>query len=150
MINSPRVENYANTPDMSATKLTETVIQKIKERTYDFIVINYANADMVGHTGDYKAACRAIEALDNHIFNLVKSAQENGYKIIITADHGNAEIMINDDSSPCKTHTCSKVPLIKLNCESNATAKTIAGIAHVVLEELAIQTPNEILSEEYS
>lgn len=147
LIDSPRVANYAETPDMSASLLTESVLKHMQEKVYDFIVVNYANADMVGHTGNYSATVEAIEMLDKHISSLATTAEKSGYKIIITADHGNAEKMINNDGSPCKTHTCNKVPLIKLMCEFNTNVKSIAGVAHAVLEELGLPTPADMVIE---
>ena len=157
LIASPRVDTYDLTPDMSANHITDRLIEAIQENIYDFIVVNYANPDMVGHTGKLKAARRAIEATDRCIGKLLESISPyRRAKIIITADHGNADIMLDQNNKPCKSHTNNLVPFIIVDTEnylkkSGISKKTqlknqgsLADVAPTILEILKIKKPNEM------
>ena len=146
MIPSPKVKTYDSIPQMSCLKITKTCIKKIKSKKYPLIVLNYANPDMVGHTGNFKAAVNAIEHVDAELGKLVNSAKQNNYNIIITADHGNAEEMIGIHKT---SHTTNKVPCIfitnkpyKINKNKN---NSIANIAPTILTILGLK-PQKIHS----
>lgn len=110
VIPSPKVATYDLQPEMSAQKITDATIKDIQEHQPDFICLNYANTDMVGHTGDFKAAMKAAETVDACTKTLIDVALANGYAAIIIADHGNADFMINEDGSPHTAHTVNPVP----------------------------------------
>ena len=139
LVPSPKVKDYAETPDMSATAIKEKVIEAIKTSSHQVIIVNFANADMLGHTGDLEATRKSMQLLDKHIRDIVETAKTNDYTVILTADHGNAEEMINDDGTPKKTHTCSKVPFVIIpHIETKITPKTLADVAPIMLEILGI------------
>ena len=108
LIESLKVENFAKTPKMRAGEITKQTIKAIK-KDYDAIIVNYSNPDMIGHTGDYNAVLKALECLDKCVRKVVNSAQKNGYNILITADHGNAEEMKNADGSISTSHSLNRV-----------------------------------------
>ncbi|RLD19060.1 MAG: 2,3-bisphosphoglycerate-independent phosphoglycerate mutase, partial [Bacteroidetes bacterium] len=112
MIPSPKVATYDLKPSMSALEVTDAVMQSIEEKTPDFICLNFANADMVGHTGDFNAAIEAVETVDSCLSRLVPLALKNDYGIIIIADHGNSDMMVNPDGTPNTAHTKNPVPVI--------------------------------------
>lgn len=113
LISSPRVESYATTPEMSAMEITERVVSEIGKDIYDFILINFANADMVGHTGDLNAAIKAVEAIDKCLGKIAKTVLAKGGCMLVTADHGNVEHMIDPQTETIdKEHTTNPVPLI--------------------------------------
>jgi len=110
MIDSPKVPNYADTPDMSADKLTDELIKQVKGRKYHFIVANFANCDLVGHGGKLDAAIAACEAVDRNLTRLLPVLESEGYDWIVTADHGNAEQMYYPGTeTACPSHTANKV-----------------------------------------
>ena len=111
VIPSPKVATYDLQPQMSAEAVTETMVAEIKKGIYDFICLNYANADMVGHTGVWPAVIKAVETVDQCVQQVVTAALEKDYTIFLTADHGNADYMINEDGSPNTAHTLNLVPL---------------------------------------
>nr|YP_009546571.1 phosphoglycerate mutase [Gelidium kathyanniae]AYO27919.1 phosphoglycerate mutase [Gelidium kathyanniae] len=146
LIPSPLVETYDLEPKMSAQKITERVIEAINRKIYQFIVINYANPDMVGHTGNIEATIEAIETVDLCIKQLVFHAQKHNTTVIITADHGNAELMLTQDNKPCKSHSTNPVPFILIENENNyqrrlRTNGSLADIAPTILELLEIKAP---------
>ena len=144
LIPSPKVKDYAETPDMSANEITKNLLKAIDESKYQVIIANFANPDMVGHTGNFEATKQALKALDGHIETLLQKAKETGYITILTADHGNAENMINEDGTPQKTHTCALVPFVIVpEIKSIKGNGTLADIAPTILHILGI----EILSE---
>lgn len=148
LIPSPKVKDYAETPDMSATEITGKIIQAIKESSHQVIVANFANADMVGHTGDFEATKISLKKLDEHIKEISDEAMANGYTMIVSADHGNAEEMINADGSPKKTHTCALVPFFIIpEMRINRTTGTLADIAPTILKILGIDKPKEMTGE---
>nr|YP_009257484.1 phosphoglycerate mutase [Coeloseira compressa]ANH09567.1 phosphoglycerate mutase [Coeloseira compressa] len=147
LICSPQVETYDLSPEMSAYKLTESLINAINKNIYSLIIANYANPDMVGHTGNLEATVKAIETVDKCIKQLLTYTQNQKYTLIITADHGNAEFMIDKNNKPCKSHTTNFVPLSLLdnsksknyNLRSNGS---LADIAPTILELLNINPAN--------
>ena len=111
MIPSAKVATYDLKPEMSAYELADAILPEIEKKSADFICLNFANADMVGHTGVFSAAIKAVETVDCCVEKVVTAALENGYTVFLTADHGNADFMINDDGSPNTAHTLNLVPL---------------------------------------
>ena len=113
LIPSPRVETYDQKPEMSALELTDELINRVKKNKYSLIVTNFANTDMVGHTGNFEATVKAVETIDSCIGRIFKHCKENGYTLIITSDHGNADLMYDEKKSiPCTTHSINPVPFI--------------------------------------
>lgn len=152
MIKSPSIDSYAQKPEMSAAEITEVVVKNIQEDVYDFILINYANADMVGHTGDLQATIKAVETLDKQIEALEKEVLKRGGNLIITADHGNADDMIDFDSDQPNTyHTKNPVPFLIVS-EKYKNSKlrdggVLGNIAPTVLDILGIEKPRAMNKE---
>nr|QCI06673.1 Phosphoglycerate mutase [Gayliella sp.] len=149
LIPSPKVETYDLKPDMSAYELTDKIIEAIKTDTYDFIVINYANPDMIGHTGNFEATIESIEVIDKCIKQLVETIDETHHTLIITADHGNADCMLTNDNKPCKSHSLNPVPFILVNPTINNKQilkknGSLADIAPTILDLLNINIPQEM------
>lgn len=146
MIPSPKVATYDKKPAMSAAEVGEKLLEQIGK--YDFIAVNFANADMVGHTGVMKAAVSACEAVDNELGKIVSKAQELGYNIIVTADHGNAEKMLNGDGSPCTSHTRSPVPFILVSKDGyhmlTIREPKLGNIAPTILTLMNLPKPKEM------
>ena len=148
LINSEKMASYANKPEMSAEKITEEALKVIAEDKYDFIAINFANCDMVGHSGNKEAATKATEIVDKCVKKVVDAIVAKGGQGIITADHGNADIMQYEDGSPNTAHTTAIVPFILF--DSDETKKnlreegTLADIAPTLLKMLNIEIPNEM------
>lgn len=112
MIPSPKVATYDKQPEMSVQGVADKVAEVVKTNEYDFVMCNFAPPDMVGHTGVYEAAVKAIAATDKAVKTIVDACKEAGYVFVITADHGNAEVMITDEGGPLTSHTTNPVPLI--------------------------------------
>ena len=110
LIPSPKVATYDLQPEMSAPAITDEVIRRMESGKYDVIILNFANCDMVGHTGVYDAAVEAVETVDNCVARVVRAAQDMGGVVLITADHGNAEQMLDQDGQPFTAHTTNPVP----------------------------------------
>lgn len=147
MIPSPKVATYDLQPEMSAFELLAAIVEDIRLNQPDFICLNFANTDMVGHTGDFKAAMRAAEVVDHCVEKLVTTALEHDYDCIIIADHGNSDYMINEDGSPNTAHTKNPVPCFYVsNRASGATLKSgkLADIAPTILYLLGIAAPKEM------
>lgn len=152
LIPSPKVPTYDLKPEMSAYEVTETLIAKIYANTYDFILVNYANPDMVGHTGVFEAAVKAIEVVDECVGKVVKAVLDVGGEAIITADHGNADKMKEIDShlSPHTAHTTSDVPFIFVSGKRKAELRKrgiLADVAPTILHALNIDKPAEMTGE---
>ena len=147
LIQSPKVKAYDLKPEMSAYELTENLINNLQKK-YDFICVNYANADMVGHTGNFEAAIKAVECLDLCMQRLVSAAEKSGYKILITSDHGNVEEMLDETTNEVVTsHTLNRVPLIYIGAErgvSLSNGGSLADIAPTVLDALQLKKPPEM------
>jgi len=148
LIPSPKdVPTYDLKPEMSALGVTDELLARIEQDRYDFIVLNYANADMVGHTGVQDAAVRAIAAVDECLGRVVEKVLSKGGALLITADHGNAESMVDENGTPHTAHTCNPVPLVLVD-DTRRTASlrpgVLADIAPTVLELLGIPQPAEM------
>ncbi|NOT51366.1 MAG: 2,3-bisphosphoglycerate-independent phosphoglycerate mutase [Chitinophagaceae bacterium] len=149
MIPSPKVATYDLQPEMSAYEVTEALLPEIKNKTADFICLNYANADMVGHTGIWSAAIKAVETVDKCVEQIVTTGLENGYTIFLTADHGNSDYMINEDGSPNTAHTLNPVPLfiIDKNWKGNIKPGKLGDIAPTILTMMGLPVPSEMTGE---
>ncbi|MFT6809167.1 MAG: 2,3-bisphosphoglycerate-independent phosphoglycerate mutase [Saprospiraceae bacterium] len=147
---SPKVATYDLSPEMSAGEITSAITERIKNNAPDFICLNYANADMVGHTGDFNAAMKACEVVDECLKELTETALSHDYEIIIIADHGNSDYMINADGSPNTAHTTNPVPVIYVS--NNASDKSISDgklsdIAPTLLGLMGVAAPVEMTGE---
>ncbi|MFY7738957.1 MAG: 2,3-bisphosphoglycerate-independent phosphoglycerate mutase [Flavobacterium sp.] len=140
--NSPKVATYDLQPEMSAFELKDALIQELKKGEVDFVCLNFANGDMVGHTGIMEAAIKACEAVDACVKEVVETALENNYTTIIIADHGNCETMINPDGSPNTAHTTNPVPIILVDKDLKTIHDGVLGdIAPTILELMGIEKP---------
>lgn len=140
--NSPKVATYDLQPEMSAFELTAALVPELQKGSVDFVCLNFANGDMVGHTGDMQAAIKACEAVDVCVKKVTETALENDYTTIIIADHGNCETMINPDGSPNTAHTTNPVPIIMVdNQKINVHNGVLGDIAPTILELMGIEKP---------
>jgi 2,3-bisphosphoglycerate-independent phosphoglycerate mutase len=146
MVASPKVATYDLEPEMSAVEITDQLIPEIEKGTADFICLNYANADMVGHTGIFQAAIRAVETVDACVNRVVTAALQNDYTILVTADHGNADFMINEDGSPNTAHTLNPVPLIFVDKNYSGQLKSgkLGDLAPTILHWMQLPIPTEM------
>lgn len=145
MIPSPKVATYDLKPEMSAIELTDAILPELKKAEADFICLNYANADMVGHTGDYNAVIKAVETVDTCTKRIVETGIENGYSFIIIADHGNSDYMINPDGSPNTAHTTNPVPCILIDNDYKKVKEgKLADLAPTILKMMEIPIPKEM------
>jgi 2,3-bisphosphoglycerate-independent phosphoglycerate mutase len=134
---------------MSAIELTDAIVPEIQAKSAHFICLNYANADMVGHTGDFQAAIKAVETVDACVERVVTAALENGYTVFLTADHGNADFMINEDGSPNTAHTLNPVPLFVIDRSWKGSVKSgkLGDIAPSILHMMKLPIPPEMTGE---
>ncbi len=144
LVDSPKVATYDLQPEMSAFELTDQVTQAMSKRSRpDFVCLNYANTDMVGHTGNMKAAVKAVKTVDNCLGAVIDTALDNKYSLIIMSDHGNADIMENEDGSPNTAHTSNLVPILVIdpNNKWKVTDGTLADVAPTILHMMGIKAP---------
>jgi 2,3-bisphosphoglycerate-independent phosphoglycerate mutase len=150
LIPSPRVATYDLKPEMSAFEVTERLMEDVGLVDYHLVILNYANADMVGHTGDFKAAVKAVETVDTSLGKLIPFLRERDWEILITSDHGNAELMMEDcDNSPITAHTTNPVPFIYVGKERDIKLRPgrLGDIAPTILELMGIEKPAEMTGE---
>lgn len=149
LINSPKCKTYAEKPEMSAIEQTEALMKEMRNNEYNLIVQNYANADLVGHSGNLKSAEKAAEILDNCLQKIIPFAQKKEYEVFVTADHGNAEVMINSDGSVNSSHTQNFVPFIWVAENKKIIKKqgTLQDIAPSILSVLEYNIPDEMTGE---
>jgi 2,3-bisphosphoglycerate-independent phosphoglycerate mutase len=149
MAASPKVATYDLQPEMSAFELTDSLIPEIENKTFDFCCLNYANADMVGHTGVFAAAVKAVETVDKCVERIVTTGLNNGYTIFLTADHGNSDYMINEDGSPNTAHTLNPVPFFIIDKEWKGTLRPgkLGDIAPTILTMMELPVPPEMTGE---
>ncbi len=146
LIPSPKVATYDLQPEMSAPEVGDALLADMLEHTPDLIILNFANPDMVGHTGSMAAAVKAVEAVDLQLSRLVPQAVELGYRILIIADHGNADRMVQADGSPHTFHTTAPVPCILVNAPGFGTLHEgiLADVAPTLLKLMGLAQPAEM------
>lgn len=149
IVASPKVATYDLQPEMSAYEVTDTIVAEINKGATDFICLNYANADMVGHTGVFSAGIKAVETVDACVHKVVTAGLENGYTIFLTADHGNADYMINNDGTPNTAHTLNLVPFFIIDKEWRGTIKPgkLGDIAPTILTIMQLPIPKEMTGD---
>ena len=146
LVSSPDVATYDLQPEMNAPEVTEKLISAIQSGKYDSIICNFANPDMVGHTGQFEATVKAIEAIDNLLGKIVTATLEAGGELLLTADHGNAEQMQNNETGQAHTaHTTNPVPLIYIGRKAEiATNGALSDIAPSMLYLMGVAVPEEM------
>jgi 2,3-bisphosphoglycerate-independent phosphoglycerate mutase len=146
MAPSPKVATYDLQPEMSAAELTDKLLPEIKAGNPDFVCLNFANADMVGHTGVFSAVMKAVETVDACVEKIVTAGLENGYTIFLTADHGNADYMINEDGSPNTAHTLNLVPFFIIDKDWKGSIKPgkLGDLAPTILKVMGLEIPKEM------
>lgn len=147
MVASPKVATYDLQPEMSAPELTDLVVSSLKAKAYDLLVLNYANPDMVGHTGSVPAAIKAVETVDACVKRVIEVILEQGGCALVTADHGNCDRMIAEDGSPYTAHTTNLVQLIYVGSDSDSKqlrSGILADVAPTLLDLLGLQKPIEM------
>ena len=141
---------YDLKPEMSAYEVKDKLVEAIKEYKYDFIVVNFANGDIVGHTGIYEAIEKAVKAVDECVKDVVTAASATGYETIIIADHGNADNAVNADGTPNTAHSLNPVPFIYVTENKNAKVAdgVLADVAHSLLHILGLEQPAEMTGKD--
>ncbi|KAA2244695.1 2,3-bisphosphoglycerate-independent phosphoglycerate mutase [Chitinophaga agrisoli] len=149
MVPSPKVATYDLQPEMSAYQVTDTIVEEINKQSADFICLNFANADMVGHTGVWEAAVKAVETVDACVKRVVEASLQNGYTVFLTADHGNADFMINADGTPNTAHTLNLVPFFIINNDFKGAVKDgkLGDIAPTILHFMDLPVPKEMTGD---
>ena len=150
MRDSPKVATYDLKPEMSAFELRDAIVPELKKGDVDFVCLNFANADMVGHTGVFEAAVKACEAVDTCVGDVVEAAIDNGYSVLLTADHGNSDFLINNDGSPNTAHTTNPVPLFYISKNNEYTSLMpgkLGDIAPTVLKLMGLEIPKAMTGE---
>ena len=149
LVPSPKVATYDLKPEMSAYEVKDKLVGAINTQEYDFIVVNFANGDMVGHTGVYNAIAKAVHAVDNCVKEVIEAAKANDYEAIIIADHGNADNAINADGTPNTAHSLNPVPFIYVTDNNSATVKNgrLADVAPSILHIMGLEQPADMTGE---
>ena len=151
LIASPKVTTYDLQPEMSARKVTDALLAKIAENKYDFYLINFANPDMVGHTGKFAAAVQAVEFVDGCLGEIVQAVNEKQGSVLIIADHGNGEQMINENGEPHTAHTVNDVPCILISeTYKNYLLReygSLQDVAPTILQLMQIEKPQEMTGQ---
>jgi 2,3-bisphosphoglycerate-independent phosphoglycerate mutase len=149
LCSSPKVATYDLQPEMSAADIADSIIPELQKEKVDFVCLNFANADMVGHTGVFSAAVKACEAVDREAKRVIEQALASGYTTIVIADHGNSDIMINPDGSPNTAHTTNLVPCIMVDGVDQLAVKDgkLGDLAPTILNLMGIGTPEEMTGE---
>lgn len=145
LIQSPKVATYDLKPEMSAFEVKDAIVDELNNKTHDFICLNFANGDMVGHTGFYDAITKAVKAVDSCVRDVVEAAKANGYTVIIIADHGNADYAVNPDGSPNTAHSLNPVPIILVSDKyKKVESGILADVAPTILSIMGLPIPSEM------
>ncbi len=149
LVPSPKVATYDLKPEMSAYEVKDKLVEAINTQKYDFIVVNFANGDMVGHTGVYHAIAKAVWAVDHCVHDVIEAAKANDYEAIIIADHGNADNAINPDGTPNTAHSLNPVPFIYVTNNNSATVKNgrLADVSPSILHIMGLEQPADMTGE---
>jgi len=142
------VATYDLQPEMSAGEIASKITKELDKKSANFICLNFANADMVGHTGDFDAAVKACEAVDESAEKVIKAALANDYTVLVIADHGNSDVMINEDGSPNTAHTTNLVPFIVVDKQKFSVKDGKLGdLAPTILQLMGVGIPAEMTGE---
>ena len=145
LVASPKVATYDLQPEMSAPEVADKLVAALGERKFDFICLNFANGDMVGHTGVYDAIVKAVKAVDGCVEKVVEAAKANGYEVVMIADHGNADNAINPDGTPNTAHSLNPVPIVVVSDRVKSVHNGIlADVAPTVLKLMGLPQPEEM------
>ena len=149
LVNSPKVATYDLQPEMSAPEVTEKLLEAIASEKEDAIILNFANGDMVGHTGVYEAICKAVKCIDGCVEKVVNAALEHGYVVLLTADHGNADYAVNEDGTPNTAHSLNEVQFIVIGEPSVKEVKdgALCNVAPTILKLMGIPQPETMTAE---
>jgi 2,3-bisphosphoglycerate-independent phosphoglycerate mutase len=147
LIPSPKVATYDLQPEMSQPQVTAEAVERIKSGKYDVVILNFANCDMVGHTGVYEAACKAVSTVDECVGKVVEATSKMGGVSLITADHGNAERMVDTDGSPFTAHTTNLVPFCIVGANVTLRDGRLCDIAPTMLDLMGLEKPAEMDGE---
>ena len=149
MVPSPKVATYDLQPEMSAPGITDAIMKDIRENEPNFICLNFANTDMVGHTGVFSAAMKAAETVDHCLSKIVPLALEHDYACILIADHGNSDFMINEDGTPNTAHTLNPVPFFIISNDFRGEVRNgkLGDIAPTILHFMGLEIPKEMTGE---
>lgn len=149
LVHSPKVATYDLQPEMSAYEVKDKLVDALKRQEYDFVCLNFANGDMVGHTGVYPAILKAVEAVDDCLSQVIETAKQNGYEAIIIADHGNADFAMNPDGSANTAHSLNPVPCILVSDRFESVQNgVLADIAPTILKMMEIEKPKQMTGKE--
>ena len=146
LVPSPKVATYDLMPEMAAYEVKDQLVGALQQQKYDFVVVNFANGDMVGHTGVYNAIAKAVWAVDRCLKEVIETARENGYEALIIADHGNADHALNPDGTPNTAHSTNPVPAIYVTDNNSATINSgrLADVAPSILHIMGLKQPQEM------
>lgn len=146
IIASPKVATYDLQPEMSANEIADAIVPEIESKSADFICLNFANADMVGHTGVWPAVIKAVETVDACVERVVTAALKNDYTVFLTADHGNADYMINNDGTPNTAHSLNLVPYFLISNDFKGELKPgkLGDVSPTILQIMGLPIPKEM------
>jgi 2,3-bisphosphoglycerate-independent phosphoglycerate mutase len=145
LINSPKVATYDLQPEMSAFEVKDAIVAELNKGEVDFVVLNFANGDMVGHTGFYEAISKAVKTVDQCVGEVVTAARNHGYEVVIIADHGNADMAVNEDGSPNTAHSLNPVPIIVVSDAIKSVENGIlADVAPTILTLMGLLIPYDM------
>ena len=148
LVASPKVATYDLQPEMSAYEVKDKLVEALNTQKFDFICLNFANGDMVGHTGIYEAIEKAVKAVDECVADVVETAKANGYEVVMIADHGNADNAVNEDGTPNTAHSLNPVPIVVVSDRVKSVKDGIlADVAPTVLKLMGLEQPTEMTGE---